>query len=219
MPNILNTIIENNSAQSGGGIVCWYNSSPVLQNVSFNHNSVNWGGGGIRSHNSNLQIDNCTFNENTAGNGGGAINFQNDVAIVGNIFELHISENSFIGNQSQTDGGGICIKQWNDTTVTSVILDKCEFIENSADYHSGLKIRGNVSDLQISNCIFSGNEAVRFTGACSFTSYASGQVFNCLFVSNTAATGGGNWDAGGVSVYTESSVDFMNCTFADNSAS
>jgi len=77
---------------------------------------------------------------------------------------------------------------------------------------------GNISDIKISNCIFTGNEAARFTGGCSFNSNASAEVYNCLFVDNTAGIAGGYWDAGGASVFAGAHADFINCTFTDNNA-
>jgi hypothetical protein len=71
----------------------------------------------------------------------------------------------------------------------------------------------------VSNSVFIGNTAIRYAAGGGFFRGSSGTVSNCLFASNVAATGGGNWNSGGVSVWDGANVVFMNCTFADNSAS
>ena len=48
--------------------------------------------------------------------------------------------------------------------------------------------------------------------------FCQGTFTSCLFQSNNASIGGGNYNSGGASVWSEASVDFINCTFVNNTA-
>jgi len=217
-PNILNTIIENNIAEeSGGGIVCWNFSSPTLDDVTFTSNSATgWAGGGILSINCNLEIKNCLFTENYAISVGAAIIFAADTSLTGLPYEITINNTSIVSNVSERCVVGI--QNWNPYSplLIDASIDRCDFVENSADNYTGLRIIG--SSFSISNCLFKRNTAVQYTAALGFTAGCIGEVWNCIFVSNTASTGGGGWNSGGVTVWTGVKADFMNCTFAYNSA-
>ena len=217
-PIIEDNLLLDNSAESGGGIVCWNYSSPILNGVTFRNNTAtNWADGAIHSINGNLQIDNCIFEENSDVVFGGAINFYCSDTL--NITYQLIMTNTLFYNNSGEQGGGT----WagcGDSAKVDVLIEKCSFINNFAEKSGGLWITGgsNKVDFTLSNSIFSANEALDFSAGCSFNR-CRGTVSNCLFNSNAASTGGGNWNSGGSSVWSNSIVDFMNCTFADNTAS
>ncbi len=211
--------IKENAAEVGAGIFSAESDLQML-NVILDNNFSLRVGGGIQSHFSNLQIDSCTFTNNTAQeDNGGGLSYINDgdPGHAGEIFEINITNSTFEGNTSNATAGVFINKSTSDLTTINVSIDRCEFINNSSDNNTGLHIRN--SNFQISNSIFKGNTAVQYAAGAEFSRGSIGTVSNCLFASNIASTGGENWNSGGVSVWSEANVDFMNCTFADNSAS
>jgi len=190
----------------------------IADNCEFNSNEALNGGGGIRAGNSDLQIDSCNFiNNNALSGAGGAIKYTADTTYSGLPYQVTINNTSFLENTADSRGG-IRISNWgNAPLIIDVTIDNCEFLNNVSDYYTGLSIGG--SSISISNSVFAGNTAIRFSAAAGFASGSIGTVSNCLFASNIANTGGGGWNSGGVSIWSGSNVDFMNCTFADNSAS
>jgi hypothetical protein len=130
---------------------------------------------------------------------------------------VELNNTQFFNNTASNSGAGVSINNYyNDTLAINVDIDSCDFIENSADNYTGLNIYR--SSFNLSNSIFKGNTAIQYAAGGGF-SRSVGTVWNCLFASNVASTGGGGWNSGGLSVWSWSNVDFMNCTFADNSAS
>ncbi|MGB5530251.1 MAG: right-handed parallel beta-helix repeat-containing protein, partial [Ignavibacteriaceae bacterium] len=217
-PTIINTNIENNTAiNNGGGIVCWNNCSLVLDNAMiYNNSATGNGGGGISTHNCNLQIDNCTFIENDVYGAGGAISFSADTSYTGLPYQVAITNTSFLENTAYSRAG-VFINNWGSTPlIIDVTIDKCEFLNNVSDHYTGLSVYN--SSISISNSVFSGNTAVTYTAAAGFSSGCIGTISNCLFASNVASTGGGGWNSGGLTVWTDVNADIMNCTFVNNSA-
>jgi parallel beta-helix repeat protein len=218
-PTITNTTIDNNTATdgAGGGIVCWYSSIPSLYNVTVSNNSAAlWGGGGISVGDGDLQIDNCTFIDNEIINGlGGAINYHcgNTLNIT---YQINITNTVFTNNTGGS-GGGIWAGS-SDSAGVNVVIDKCEFANNFAGVGSGLRLIGKRLNFTLSNSIFTSNEATYIGAGATFAYNCAGTVINCLFASNNAGTGVDD-NSGGVNIWSGAKVDFMNCTFADNSAS
>jgi len=213
-----NTISDNSAENDGGGIFCKRSSNLTLIENTISSNQADNSGGGIYVQLSNLQVDNCVFEDNEASDGsGGAIYFVADTIYNGVPFLLELETSQFINNTASNTAAGIRVTHWGEETITSnVIIDNCNFIENSADYNTGLNISG--SSFSLSNSTFKDNTAVRYGGGFG-VDRSVGKVWNCLFASNTASTGGGDWNSGGVSVWRLAIMNFMNCTFADNSAS
>jgi predicted outer membrane repeat protein len=215
--SLMNVIVSGNTANVGGGIWAAFSDLDIDGSNFINNESITSSGGGIATRNSYLQIDSCTFAENTSGGKGGAIRFI-CADTLSALFHLTITNTSFENNIA-VSGGGVYASN-DDSTMLNVVIDKCELIDNTAERTGGLWLtaHGNMINFTLTNSIFTGNEVLNFTGGCSFN-WCIGTVSNCLFASNIANSGGGNWNSGGVSVWSGSNVDFMNCTFADNSAS
>jgi hypothetical protein len=244
---LINDSIANNVADNGGGIISWGSSIIIMENVDLventallysgggvnifeggsltmnncnfiNNESLNGLGGGIQAGSCDLQIDNCSFVENEAPNGmgGGAIGCTYWDAY--STFLVTITNTIFDNNYTNEWGGGVAVWSADTLKFVDVLIDNCEFINNTAGYYAGLYINNKGVNFNVSNCKIIGNEAVNFGGGSGFNG-SDGIVSNCLFASNVACTGGGNWNSGGVGVWWEANVDFMNCTFADNSSS
>jgi len=212
--------------QQGGAIFVEDFSKLLISNCLISNNCVvgdgvhNNEGGGISATKCNIAIDNCIFIKNTALDtlgASGAIVVRADTTFTGFPYQVKITNCQFIENAATRSGAGVKINNWgDDSLIINVIVDNCEFINNASDHGTGLYIKN--SSFTVSNSIFIGNKAVRFAAGADFYPVSSGTVSNCLFASNIAATGGGNWNSGGVSVWGGANVDFMNCTFANNSA-
>jgi len=217
--NIINcTIIENTAEYRGGGLNA-FNSNLQIEASSFiNNEALNGDGGGISAGNCNLQIDDCSFTENEAPNGGGgAISYVADTSSSSLPYQVELTNNQLLDNIATNRSGGVMIELFDaDPSQLNVVVDNCEFVNNDADNYSGLSIRNCF--FTVSNSVFTGNTAVSYAAGGGFSRGSIGTVSNCLFASNIANTGGGGWNSGGVGVWSGANVDFMNCTFGDNSA-
>ena len=216
--SLVNVIVSGNTADWGGGMNAGY-SDVQIDSCNFINNIAlsGDGGGGVRGRNSNMLINNCTFTENTAVSGG-AIIYVADTSSSSLPYQVELTNNQLLDNIATNRSGGVMIELFDaDPSQLNVVVDNCEFVNNDADNYSGLSIRNCF--FTVSNSVFTGNTAVSYAAGGGFSRGSIGTVSNCLFASNIANTGGGGWNSGGVSVWSWSNVDFMNCTFADNSAS
>jgi len=213
---ISNCILINNESVNDGGGICCYNSYLSLENGTIKNNTSSGRGGGISAAFSDLLIINTDFTFNEGSFHGGAIYYYNNYYLTEN-YGVTFSNCTFENNSTSGATGGIFIgKSEDDESSIDITIDNCKIAGNFADRRSGLYVLGD-NHFDVSNCIFIDNEATTYSAGASF-SYSNGRISNCLFISNIAATGGGNWNAGGVSVWSGANVDFVNCTFADNTA-
>jgi len=202
---------------SGGGIRA-VDSELLVEGCLFDGNEATpQQGGGIKLSRSDLQIDNCVFKNNkSTDSNGGAINVVTNTMYSGVPFLVEIKNSQFLNNTASSRGAGVDVNNWmEDTLAINVEIDNCEFIDNSADNSTGLNILR--CSFSVTKTIFRGNTAVRYSAGAAFNR-SSGTVTNCLFASNDASTGGGNYNSGGAGPWGWSIVDFMNCTFANNTA-
>lgn len=215
-PLIEHNIIEYNRAGQGGGIVCNENSNPTITNTTLENNTAaNGGGGGIVCWGSSPSLDNVTFANNSAINGLGAAVSFSCAGTLNNLYYLTIT-NTVFTNNTGGNGGGIWAGSM-DSARVNVTVDKCTFTNNIAGVGSGLRFTGKYLDFTISNSIFSGNEATYIGAGSAFAYRCTGEVSNCLFAFNNAGTTV-NDNSGGAIIQSGAIVDFMNCTFADNTA-
>jgi len=127
---------------SGGGIICYYNTSPTIKNCIVTNNTAEHHGGGIYSYHSSPTLINCMFNANSAGwNGGGMHNGPSSPNLINCIF----SENT-----SGSYGGGMST-----TSTSSPTLTNCTFSGNSG--WNGGAIGVYNSNTLLTNCILWGN--------------------------------------------------------------
>ncbi len=127
----------------GGGIICYYNTSPTIKNCIVTNNTAEHHGGGIYSYNSSPTIVNCIFRANSAGsNGGGMHNGPSSPNLINCIFTE---------NTSGSSGGGIST-----TSTSSPTLTNCTFSNNSSGWQGGA-IGSYNSNTLLTNCILWGN--------------------------------------------------------------
>ena len=111
-PTVINCNFTGNSATSGGGM---YNtgSSPTIINCSFSGNNTTGNGGGMFNHGGNIKVANCTFSGNSAGGVGGAMRNYDSSPTVTNC--------TFSGNTASS-GGGMYNTRSSNLKVTNCIL-------------------------------------------------------------------------------------------------
>lgn len=97
-PTVLNNIIDGNSSTRGGGISCYYSSANIEENSILNNNAVY--GAGICCYQSSIPIiQNNHIKDNIAEDSGGGIRVNHDT-------EAEILNNIVCNNIAQGDGGG-----------------------------------------------------------------------------------------------------------------
>ena len=194
-------------------------------------------GGAIRgTANSNIEILECYFKENQALHFGGAIFiFGNKLVIRSSSFENNTAMNKY---QSNSRGGAVFV----DTEITSEVLN-CSFIQNEAtlaggaistvgktlviksslfEYNVGMRggaIHASANAIvEILECYFKGNEALRFGGAISIFGKKL-VIRSSLFENNTAMSKyQSNTRGGAVFVNTKIISEVLNCSFSQNEA-
>jgi predicted outer membrane repeat protein len=205
-------LFTENSSEHGGAINMSF-SNAEFSNVSFLKNLSIWGGG-IDAFNTSMRIDSCMFSENEVSNSGGGVQYQVDTTSYVNPYEFELLNSNFSENSS-VSRGAIEIDQLNsEDTLVNIKIDKCEFINNSAQFVGAFRLR-NVRNFIISNSKFLRNTTTQHTAVCTFNFYSKGQVYNCLFANNHTGSG----TSGGVGISNGSEVNVMNCTFVNNSSS
>lgn len=207
-PTISNCVIENNSAQVGGGISCHTSASPTIVNCTIRNNSAvnyfgatNAHGGGIDcTRSSSPIIINCIVTGNTSTyEGGGVYCSQSSPTIT----DCTVSENS-----AGWSGGGISC--FNDSSPN---ISGCNFSENSVtvktDGYGGGGISCQNSSPTITDCDFSGNDGY-YGGAVWCYESSSPNISDCSFSANEGTYGGG------ISCWLSSSPEITNCIIEEN---
>ena len=220
----------NNTALSCGGAMFFYFTTDKnnFSGIFINNSALGMldptvgNGGAITFKNvSTNSIFTCDFVNNTANLNGGGVNYRESPS--------NITFNSnFINNTSPTGGGVNFFK-----TFENVVFNG-EFIGNSARYGGAIAaVDGIISDVsfrdniavmggaiyfngtgEVSNCIFTNNEAVAEYDGGGAISMISGNVAGSVFKANKAS---GVGSMGGA-VLIENSGNVTNCRFEDNSA-
>lgn len=163
-PTIRNCHFTHNLAGfgSGGGIYCM-DGDPLIEHCTFHQNYAHSGGGGaiFVYGDSTPEISHCQFIDNRAvatsvsntnGDGAGVGIYSNNwVTITDCRFEANRAEPFFGVGDELGYGGGLWV--WNG----GITVDRCEFINNRANYGAGMIAWGPAS---VSNSVFRNNTAV-----------------------------------------------------------
>jgi len=209
---LTNSYFKENYADHGGGLISGW-SNNYLSNVTFDQNSGTWGGG-MSITNCSMEIDSCLFIKNSAADQGGGIEYIADTTGFTSISHLEITNSKFEENSASIRCGVAIIEQYNSNdNLVDVLIDNCEFENNNALRIGVLRI-GNVKNFTLANSKFISNIATQWSSASAFVS-SIGSVYNTIFIKNHAYGG----SSGGAGVNNDGEVDFINCTFANNSSS
>ncbi|HSW36211.1 MAG TPA: right-handed parallel beta-helix repeat-containing protein, partial [Candidatus Limnocylindrales bacterium] len=171
-PTIEKNIIEDNTAEDGGGIVI-YDSSPFIRGNTITGNAA-FIGGGVYMENSSPVIEGNIIIENTAEMGGGiAINVNSLPIITGNTVSQNraarfgggmvvagdsapsIRENTIVDNTAVRDGGGLLIEE------SEPVIDGNTIAHNMAANGGGIYVGLSLNrPLMIINNMINGNRAL-----------------------------------------------------------
>ncbi|MEZ4649860.1 MAG: right-handed parallel beta-helix repeat-containing protein [Candidatus Eisenbacteria bacterium] len=190
-----------NGDGDGSAIYC-ENSSPTIENCILEDNgSLNRGGGIHCRLGSYPTIRDCVIRNNDSSSGGGLYCYDSGATVTGTVLT---------NNRAHSVGGGGIFMN-----VRAVVtLTGCEVTGNSAPNQGGGIYCGGAftveSDLDIVDCVVSGNEGPFGGGLFINTSHVS--------VSNTVFTGNASPSVGGAVYVASSSPVFTGCTFAGNHA-
>ena len=181
--------ITNGSAYYGGGIYCYYNSSPSLENVTLSNNSASYYGGGIYCYySSSPGLENVTISGNSASYGGG-ISCEYSSPSLANVT---------ITNNLADYGGGISCRDYSSPSLVNVTLSN-----NSASYGGGISCRDNSSP-SLANVTITDNSA-SYDGGGIYCYESSPSLENVTLSNNSA------FDYGGGMYCEDSSPSLVNC--------
>ena len=199
------TITDNSASDDGGGIYCDYYSSPSLENVTISNNSASDDGGGIFCLVSSPSLENVTISDNSASDDGGGIYCRSSSPTLENV--------TLSGNSADDSGGGIYyIYCWYESNPS---LENVTITNNSAGYDGG-GIYCWESSPSLVDVTISDNSASYYGGGiyyiyCWYESNPS--LANVTITNNSAGYYGGG-------IYCdESSPSLANVTITGNSAS
>lgn len=124
--------------------------------------------------------------------------------------DVEVSSCEFVGNAAPSGfGGAIDYAPFNSSTLGMITISDSRFVGNSAPNGVGGAIHSTDGEIQLSNCLFVGNEA-DCGGALSFWTEKAPSIVGCTFVGNSAKDGVGAIDAFG------EWVPVFNSIFRDN---
>ena len=141
--------ITNGNAVYGGGIACWYSSSPTIEDCIVTGNMATNAGGGIACIQSSFPIiTRCIISGNTAGSwGGGILCLESSSPTITNCV---IFENEVLGIGN--GGGGICCYP-----SCSPIITNCTITGNTVSDKGGGVFSHDLSSPTITNSIIWNN--------------------------------------------------------------
>ena len=181
-PKFINCRFGNNHVNTGGGAVVCENSSASFTGCIFEENEVNnWEngvGGAMYCYQSTMLISNCVFLNNQVPD--------SDEAVGGAIYcgfgsNLTISNCAMIGNRAEgslvASGGAI-------SSIGSLTLTNCLFADN-VSYFNGSAVYCEDNLATITNCTFSGNHTVFFSGGALGVYGAAVTLSNSILWGNT----------------------------------
>ncbi len=208
--------ISSNFSHNNGSGLEFKNSISTMDNCQIRGNITSENGGGISANSSDLFINDCRIDSNKSNKEwgyGGAINFfnENSNSTDTNHIIIIIINTTFIDNYSLYKGGGVYVSKSDNSTI-EVDINKCNFTTNYAKSACALYLRGNNLFFEVNECVFDSNFAEQYGAGATFQERCVGSVEYCIFSRNIAL------NAGGVSVWDKSEVDFQNCTFVNNLA-
>ncbi len=143
-------------------------------------------GSGLHVWKSETQIRNMIFRNNTSACDGGAVYLGNHGYGVGYNGSISISNSVFINNKGGGGGGGISV------ITGDLVVNNCEFEDNSTANGNGGAIYSYISETEINNSSFTSNYSSHYGGALDIVSNNSSfTIKNSIFTNNYAYVWGG----------------------------
>ncbi|MDP8240422.1 MAG: right-handed parallel beta-helix repeat-containing protein [Candidatus Hatepunaea meridiana] len=132
----------------------------------------------------------------------GAIHIQNVEGFTVRNCVIH----SNLMDDVNISGGGIS------ASASSGLIEQCIFTDNEG-VASGIGLFISDGQIEVNNCIFTGNIADRFGGGILITVNSNCQITNCIFNGNSAGI-----DGGGIAISQTCEALVAFCTFVNNEA-
>ena len=161
-----NSYIANNTGSWGAGVYVTNGATLTVSNTIFEGNNATFGAG-IYDEGAVLNVDNCTFNDNLAigvGSAGTSSTQAGAILVMAQGASATITNSRFNRNSAKT-GGAVSISQ----ATGSVLIDACEFTENTASYEGGAIYNyiANGAALTVTDSTFTDNTATNWGNAIS----------------------------------------------------
>jgi predicted outer membrane repeat protein len=209
-PTVRDCIIEDNTADVGGGVFVNSNASHlILEDCIIRDNvalpDVNGGGGGIYLFGAGATLTGCEVTGNSAGGADGGGLYVNVTAE-----SITVTDTLFEDDTAVKRGGAI----HTDFLDAEFLIERCVFRSNSCGRGGGAVRVNTDGSIVIANCAFLDNTATGGVtpegGAALLSSVAGTLLVNCAFAGNSSDSGG--------AVQSASLLDIVNCSFANNSS-
>ena len=186
---ITDSYIANNSGSYGGGVFVCGDETFTVSGTTFENNMATFGAA-IYDYGAAIIVENCIFNENHCegvGSAGTSNTQAGAILVMSEGASATITDSKFNKNSAKT-GGAVSISQ----ASGDVLIDGCEFIENTASYEGGA-IYNYIADgaqLSVRNSTFTDNTAASWGDAISND---AGLKWEANTISGDANTAIGNW--------------------------
>ena len=203
-PTIRDCVIENCTANYGGGIYYYSSPNSLLENCIIRGNGTPGAGGGVYARLSEgLNIVGGSIVGNTAELSGGGICYYSSP-------NAQLEGSLILGNTTLTgDGGGVYVDQSAGLNIVGGWL-----IGNTAELNGGGIYYIGSPNSQLENCVIKGNSTLTENGGGVYVSASAGlNIVGGLIDDNTASANGG-----GVYVSHGDAVNISGCSISENIA-
>jgi predicted outer membrane repeat protein len=218
-PTLNNLIVQNNTANHGGGISL-ISSSPTLSNVTISGNTASaCDGGGLRcisssstDPSSDPSLMNVTITNNTSNGSGGGIYAENSPYTLDGVT---VSNNTSTGDDPQIEeAGGISVRKENDLNIHIRIVNS---IISSNTASGGSSTGGlfffQIDSVTIASTEINGNSGM-YTGGLYTNQVNYFNMSSSLVAENTGLYYGG---VSFLATANENPAQITNCTITNNS--
>jgi C1A family cysteine protease len=200
--HIINSTFTNTTSQYAPAIYHQEHGEFTIQNCTFKNLYAEGGSGGAIGIKDigDIEIDNCTFINTTSYKNGGAIFFD----LTDGFGNLYIKKSRFI-NSTGNFGGALA------QLSGELIIEDCEFYDNTASYGGGAIYYSQGIGLTINNTLFYGNKLL-YDDSCGGGIYidafeADTDIENSKFINNIRQ---------GIYAYDTIGLGVENTTFSNN---
>ena len=200
-PMIIDCLISNNTATSGGGIAVTDLSRPIFQSTIIQYNDASSSGGGVVIQGLSTPF----FNQSTI-----LSNFANSTG--GGILVKDLAKPTFANclikeNTCPNEGGGVI---FTDKSIST--LNDTHILYNTAGASGGALAFAITSSGTFTNCVIESNFATSSGGAVSFHNNCHPSFSNCTLFQNIASEGGA------ISIEDLADPRFLHCNITSNTA-
>ena len=202
---VRNSTFKNNYANVEPGVInnCGH---LTVYDSTFEDNSAAWWAGAIHTHtNANTTVVRSIFKDNLAGWNGGALCTYSYLRVV---------NSTFVGNNATTNRGGGAIFGFYQGSAPYIIVENCDFINNTGISGNGGAIIVASGTLIVDDSRFENNKANATNGGAISSGSSTTTINNCNFTNNYAYGRGGAIFAGSAG-----HLNVYNCQFVNNTAS